>query len=303
MQMASDDGEDDVFADFDFSQAGKAGQPAHVTLPVFESIVASDAKIQVETEEQNDQELILLYEAKSHQLENKLLAISSSFESLKSEKQKWDAGRTEQTAKIAGLEKQVAKLKEDLINAKSEKHVDNTLSLQWSREKEELEHALQAKDIEISALSADLDQKSETLHLFKQELGQEKEKISAMEAIESSNRALISSQEIEVTQLTKMTDWLNQELSSKSSQLLEYRKDKSTQLNRLQSDLENIAQEKAGLESRAQLLQKRCGDLELKLEAKMDQLRESENRQISCEQVFLIFKHSNLLMKWLLKKN
>jgi chromosome segregation ATPase len=277
-QIPTGEEEEDVFAYLDFSQE-KAIKPASLVVKQQANPVKNDG---LETEKQQDpQELILLYEANTHQMENKMISVSRSLEKLSKEKQTWEVGRKEQSVRIVAFEKQVANLKEELQRAKSEKHVDSSVSLQWSREKEELKQALHAKTNEVQTLSVDLEQKSESLLLSKQELVQEKEKIAALKAIETSNRALLSSQEIEISQLTKMTDWLNQELSLKSSQLLDYRKEKSAQLNKLQSDLETMVQEKSGLESRAQFLQKRCDELEIKLESKMDQLRESENRQIS----------------------
>ena len=54
----------------------------------------------------------------------------------------------------------------------------------------------------------------------------------------------------------------------------------------MQSGLEESAQEKNGLEVRANLLQKRADDLESKLSAKMDSLQEAQNARIMSEQQF-----------------
>jgi nucleoprotein TPR len=156
----------------------------------------------------------------------------------------------------------------------------------FDQEKQNMGNMLVSKQQEISRLSEELSFAASQILDLKEQYRVEKERVVEYESIELHNKSLMNSAQQELLQANKSIEWLNEELTRKSQQLASYRREKGDQLTLVQTQLENVLQEKSSLEVRNQLVQKRADDLEQKLSQKMEQLREFENEKILTEQQF-----------------
>jgi chromosome segregation ATPase len=186
-----------------------------------------------------------------------------------------------------------AKLKEELRQQQQKFKQELDQQLQMARkaplldqEKQNMANTLLSKQQEIARLSDELNFFTTQNLEFKEQIRNEKSRVMELEGIELHNNSIVASLQHEILQANKSIEWLNEELSRKSNQLADYRREKSDQFLKLQNQLEAAMQEKSALEVRDQLTQKRLEELEAKLSQKLESIREIENDKLLLEQQF-----------------
>ena len=112
------------------------------------------------------------------------------------------------------------------------------------------------------------------------------EKATNMQTHELEIKSQYVANEQELKQSKKMVEWCNEELQRKNNQFTEYRREKSEQLGRLQTQCENLSSEKNSLEVKCVNLQNRIDELETKAQSLIEKNRDFENRKILAEQQF-----------------
>lgn len=124
------------------------------------------------------------------------------------------------------------------------------------------------------------------METMRRELRSSNEKLAAAQSKELEIRTTYSSAEHELIQCKRMVEWCNSELQRKNDSFTDYRKEKNTQLEKLQLACESISQEKSVIEMRSNSIQSHASSLEKKVQEMLERIQEAENRNILAEQQF-----------------
>ncbi|KAJ3105848.1 hypothetical protein HDU97_007492 [Phlyctochytrium planicorne] len=232
------------------------------------------------------QSLTLLPESRAHFLENQTRAIRQDLSAaIKSEdalKQK-----VETLSKAVEAEKKTAEQNKE----RSDAHVREIASLKASLDSAEADKRNLASTIaskieeqdsytrEIARLRSDVDTSREEIRSLNAQ-------ISEMQSKEIQIRMERATRDQENEQLKQNVAWLNDELTRKSEEFKNYRKEKSEVLSQLEIQLENTVQEKRSFETQASSQQERAESLEKRVAELTEKYQEAEKNLLSQELSF-----------------
>ncbi|KAL2914443.1 Protein mlp1 [Polyrhizophydium stewartii] len=226
------------------------------------------------------------FEQRAHDLESQARDLANQLAEYKAQAEQLRSSKDSNSSLVSSL-RQELRIKEAEIGSWHEKDLaSQSLVQSLDSEKRSLANQLAKKHEELVRANDEADHSRQSLQQVRDELRAALVKITELQSGEIELRSTSSAREQQIEQLQKSNEWLSDELKRRTTQLSEYRREKSDQLSSLQSKFELLAQDKTSLESAHALLQARNADLEHKLHAASEKSKESDSRLLLIEQQF-----------------
>ncbi|ORX83254.1 hypothetical protein K493DRAFT_361138 [Basidiobolus meristosporus CBS 931.73] len=146
--------------------------------------------------------------------------------------------------------------------------------------------ALDARTLEITQNSAEYQELQEKLSAAKKQVNRLESELQVARHTELSSKFKQQTVEQELHLLREQNEWLTQELNTKTDEFGRYRREKTMQLSRLQSDLDAATDSEAAAILKANAASRRYEEQASKLDDALTNIKELQNQLVSEEENF-----------------
>ncbi|KAG0230395.1 hypothetical protein BGX31_005854 [Mortierella sp. GBA43] len=242
---------------------------------------AAEAKANLETKEINFEQQLQQYESKVNDFKSKWLGTRLKLQ--EATKQAEDSA-----AKVTEMEQRLSGLQSGSLHANVEIEVFKTRIETLEAEKRDTIAALERKISEVDQVNEDYRTMSTRYQEAKKECSKFESEARESRASEQTQKLQKQAKEQELEMLKQRMDWLNSELTAKSTEFNTYRTEKAAYILQLQSDLDQSRLEANTATQSNTALQRRLQEQQDRLEDTVQKNKELQDKTVLQEEQFRV---------------
>ncbi|XP_074635323.1 nucleoprotein TPR-like isoform X3 [Acropora palmata] len=251
---------------------------------VFEELASSEEKYRLDMA--NLRRARVNAEQQFSHIEKQLISCNTKLDSEQKQHVRLQKEHEETVASLAEKQKRLQEVESIKEDASANYSRVSKLNEQLESEKLDLLSVVQRKSQEIDRLNDEWKIMSDKLSEANSVKCEAQAKLDQIESQETSLKFREKRIEQEKELIQKQNTWLTDELKTKTDELVQLRKEKSSQVFELQSRVEETTEELSHLKSSADGLKESNTEMKNKLESYMDKLKEAREQFVNMEDQF-----------------
>ncbi|BFY99561.1 hypothetical protein BsWGS_02600 [Bradybaena similaris] len=219
-------------------------------------------------------------------IEKQLMTCNGNLEAEVSQRNSLKAQLTELETKHADATKQLKELQENRDLFQNSEHEYKSSIQILENEKRDLSIIANKRSKEIDRLNEEIAQLNKRVNAANNEKCEAQAKLSELQSQEVSREFREKRLEKEKEQMEKQIEWLNKELTEKTNQLSHVRKEKTSHVLDIQSQLETKTQELTRLQAVVDSLKEAAQEQNKRMESLNQKLKDERDGQVQLEEQF-----------------